>query len=68
MRIWARRYREECANSPSANEELDTLAEIRRLKKELEEVKKENQFLKKPLHSSQRNPIRSISIYRAASQ
>lgn len=47
VRIWARKYQEECANSPSAKEELDTLAEIRRLKKELEEAKKENQFLKK---------------------
>lgn len=47
VRIWARKYQEECANSPSTKEELDTLAEIRQLNKELEEVKKENPFLKK---------------------
>ncbi|WWR16124.1 transposase [Lachnospiraceae bacterium JLR.KK008] len=37
MRIWARKYQEECADSPTQKEELDTLAEIRRLKKELED-------------------------------
>jgi len=47
VRIWARRYREECANSPSANEELDTLAEIRRLKKRMGRSEKGKSILKK---------------------
>lgn len=47
VRIWARKYQEGCANSPSAKEGSDTLAEIRRLKKELEEAKKEDRSLKK---------------------
>ncbi len=47
LRMWVRRYQEECANNPTMQKEADILSENRRLKKELEEVRKENQFLKK---------------------
>lgn len=44
---WCREMRKECQSSPEAQEEYDTMKEIRKLRKELEEVRKENQFLKK---------------------
>lgn len=44
---WVRTYREECQTNPKTNEEYDSLMENRNLKKQLEELKKENQFLKK---------------------
>ena len=44
---WVKRYREECQNSPAAKEEYDLMRENLRLKRELEEAKKENDFLKK---------------------
>ena len=44
---WCSELREECQTSPEAKEEYDTMKEILRLRKELEEAKKENLFLKK---------------------
>lgn len=45
--IWVKAYREECETNHESNEEYDCMKENLRLRKELEEVKKENQFLKK---------------------
>ena len=44
---WIKKYREECAQNPAAQEEYDLMKENLRLKKELEEARKENDFLKK---------------------
>lgn len=45
--IWVKNYREECQSNHELNEEYDYMKENLRLRKELEEMKKENQFLKK---------------------
>ncbi len=44
---WCRQLHEECQTSPEAKEEYDAMKEILKLRKELEEAKKENLFLKK---------------------
>lgn len=44
---WCQEFREECQSNPEAQKDFDSMKEILRLKKELEEVKKENLFLKK---------------------
>ena len=44
---WIHTYREECQIDPKSGAEYDSLIENRNLKKQLEELKKENQFLKK---------------------
>jgi len=44
---WCSEFKEECQKSPEAKKDLDSMEENRRLRKELEEVKKENLFLKK---------------------
>lgn len=44
---WLKKYREECSKNPAAQEEYDLMKENLRLRKELEEAKKENEFLKK---------------------
>lgn len=49
--IWCRQFSEECQTqaktNPSNQTELDLMKENNRLRKELEEAKKENLFLKK---------------------
>ena len=47
LRSWIKQYREECQNNPEMQSEADAMAEIKKLKKELAEAKKENEFLKK---------------------
>jgi transposase len=44
---WVKQYREECQHNPVKQEEKDYFQENLRLRKELEELKKENLFLKK---------------------
>ena len=44
---WMRTYREECQSNHETKEEYDYLMENRKLRKQLEEIQKENQFLKK---------------------
>ena len=44
---WLKAYRKACLADPKKAEEKDTYAEILRLRKELEEMEKENRFLKK---------------------
>lgn len=44
---WIRTHREECQTNDAAKSELELMQEVRRLRQELEESKKENEFLKK---------------------
>ena len=47
LKYWLQQRRKECQTNPKIEEENSTYAEIRRLRKELEETRKENEFLKK---------------------
>lgn len=44
---WVRQFHDECQINEKANNEYNYMKENLRLHKELEEVKKENEFLKK---------------------
>ena len=44
---WVRQVRDECQINEKSNNEYNYMEENLRLRKELEEVKKENEFLKK---------------------
>ena len=44
---WIKFHREECQNSPEAKVDYDYMKENLRLRKQLEEMEKENRFLKK---------------------
>lgn len=44
---WVKQFRNECQNNEKVNDEYNYMKENLRLRKELEEVKKENDFLKK---------------------
>lgn len=45
--IWVNQFRNECQTNEEAKEDYDYMKENLRLRKELEEMKKENLFLKK---------------------
>jgi len=45
--IWTKQYREECQKKPELKREHDYMQEKRELLKKLEELEKENLFLKK---------------------
>jgi transposase len=45
--IWVKSYREECQISQETKEDYDYMLENRGLRKQLEEMQKKNQFLKK---------------------
>ena len=47
LRYWLEKHREECKTNPELQNETEALIEIQRLRKELAEAKKENDFLKK---------------------
>lgn len=47
LRYWLDKHSKECKNNPQLQNETDQMLEIRRLKKELAEAQKENEFLKK---------------------
>ena len=47
VRSWIRQFQEECETNPELSATKDLYAENRKLRKELEELKKENLFLKK---------------------
>ncbi|OXS24608.1 MAG: transposase [Acetobacterium sp. MES1] len=47
LRYWLDKHRKECKTNPQLQNETDQMLEIRQLKKELAEAKKENEFLKK---------------------
>mgnify|MGYP000968537394 FL=1 len=44
---WVKKYREECQTNADAKQEYDLMAENLQLRKQLEEMEKENRFLKK---------------------
>jgi transposase len=44
---WVKAYREECQTSHETNADHDKMIEIKKLRKQLEELEKENRFLKK---------------------
>lgn len=45
--IWVKAYREECHKNQETKEDYDYMLENRKLRKQLEEARKENDFLKK---------------------
>ena len=45
--IWVKKFREECQSNQEAKADYDVMKENLRLKKELAELQKENDFLKK---------------------
>ena len=45
--IWVKAYREECQTNQETKADYDYMLENRKLRKQLEETKKENEFLKK---------------------
>lgn len=47
VRSWIKQFQEECETNPELNVTKDLYEENRKLRKELEELKKENLFLKK---------------------
>ena len=46
VRGWIRQFEEECKTNPETNEKGELYKENRRLRKKLEEMEKENRFLK----------------------
>lgn len=64
---WCREFSKECRMkaqaNPEAQDELELMKENLRLRRELEEAKKENLFLKKQRHSLQKRSIRGLSIH-----
>ena len=60
---WTKQFREECQKNEKAQTDYDFMKENLRLKKQLAELQKENDFLKKQRHSSRRKSIRGLSIY-----
>jgi transposase len=47
LKYWLDKHRKECINNPQLQNETDQMLEIRRLREELAETRKENEFLKK---------------------
>ena len=47
VRSWIRQFEEKCETNPETNEMGELYEENRRLRKKLEEMEKENRFLKK---------------------
>ena len=60
---WCNEFREECQSNPESQKDYDTMEAMLKLKKENEELRKENLFLKKRRHSLRRKSIRGLSIY-----
>ena len=69
---WCKEFSEGCqenaSKNPTAQNDLELMKENRRLREELAEARKENLFLKKRRHSSQRESTRGISIHRRISE
>ncbi len=47
LTYWLQQRRKECQSNPTIQNENDAYEEVKRLRKELAEAKKENEFLKK---------------------
>ena len=63
--IWVKQFREECQTNEEAKADYDYMKENLQLKKQLAELQKENDFLKKRRHSLRRKSISGLSIYSA---
>ena len=61
---WLKKYSEECKYTLKLQADNPYAKEIHNLNKKIAELEKENLFLKKPRHSSQRNSIRDLSVHR----
>lgn len=59
---WTKQFREECQTNEEAQADYDYMKENLKLKKQLAELQKENDFLKKQRHSLRRKSIRGVSI------
>ncbi len=46
---WCKQFRDECQKSSELKEDYDAMKEVLKLRKELEEMRKENIFLKKAI-------------------
>ena len=64
---WVELFSNECQKKvnadPTALDDADLMKENLRLRKELEEARKENLFLKKQRHSLQRRSVNGVSVY-----
>jgi len=60
---WTKQFHEECQTNDEAQADYDYMKENVQLKKQLAELQKENDFLKKQRHSLRRKSIRGLSIY-----
>ncbi len=64
---WCSEFSKECQakaqTNPDAPNEVELIKENLRLRKELEEARKENFFLKKRRHSLQRKSVGGLPIY-----
>ena len=58
-----KKFREECQINEEAKADYDFMKENLKLKKQLAELQKEKDFLKKRRHSLRRKSIRGLSIY-----
>ena len=63
--IWVKQFREECQTNEEAKADYDYMKENLQLKRQLAELQKENDFLKKRRHSLRRKSISGLSIYSA---
>lgn len=63
--IWVKQFREECQTNEEAKADYDYMKENLKLKRQLAELQKENDFLKKRRHSLRRKSISGLSIYSA---
>lgn len=64
---WCSEFSKECLSIPEAKTEYDNMKELLKLKRENEELRKENLFLKKQRHSLRGKSIRGLSIYQSIS-
>ncbi len=47
LSYWVKEYRKECQENPTTKEQAESFERVQRMEKELAELKKENEFLKK---------------------
>lgn len=60
---WVKKYSEECRYTSKSQSDNPYAKEIHNLNKKIAELEKENLFLKKPQHSSQRESISDLSVH-----
>lgn len=58
-----KQFREECQTNEETKADYDFMKENLKLKKQLAQLQKENDFLKKQRHSLRRKSIKGLSIY-----